>query len=121
MEKTEEKLFEMRQKQSELTRTISNLNIKLDKCTDFVRNISEIWGSGTLVQKQKLQKLMFPEGIMIDPVSRQYRTNKIQPLFSYIVDLTKATEGQKKDSPIKNTDESVLVAGTRLERATFGL
>ena len=39
--------------------TISNLNIKLDKCTDFVRNISEIWGSGTLVQKQKLQKLMF--------------------------------------------------------------
>ena len=52
---------------------------------------------------------MFPEGIMIDPVSRQYRTNKIQSLFSYIVDLTKDTEGQKKDSPIKNTDESSLV------------
>ena len=69
-------------------RTISNLNVKLDKCTDFVRNISEIWGSGTLVQKQKL---MFPEGIMIDPVSRQYRTNKIQSLFSYIIDLTKDT------------------------------
>ena len=119
--RTEEKLFEMRQKQSELTRTISNLNIKLEKCTDFVQNISKIWGSGTLVQKQKLQKLMFPEGIMIDPVSRQYRTNKIQPLFSYIVDLTKATEGQKKDSPIKNTDESVLVAGTGLEPMTFGL
>ncbi len=107
--RTEEKLFDLRQKQSELTRSISNLNIKLDKCTDFVRNISEIWSSGTLVQKQKLQKLMFPEGIMIDPVSRQYRTCKIQSLFSYIVDLTKDTEGQKKDSPIKNTDESSLV------------
>ena len=46
---------------------------------------------------------------MIEPVSRQYRTNKIQSLFSYIVDLTKDTEGQKKDSPIKNTDESSLV------------
>ena len=33
---------------------------------------------------------------MIDPVSRQYRTCKIQSLFSYIVDLTKDTEGQKK-------------------------
>ena len=52
---------------------------------------------------------MFPEGIMIDPVSRQYRTCKIQSLFSYIVDLTTDTEGQKKDSPIKNTDESSLV------------
>ena len=46
---------------------------------------------------------------MIEPVSRQYRTNKIQSLFSHIVDLTKDTEGQKKDSPIKNTDESSLV------------
>ena len=46
---------------------------------------------------------------MIDPVSRQYRTCKIQSLFSYIVDMTKDTEGQKKDPPIKNTDESSLV------------
>ena len=46
---------------------------------------------------------------MIDPVSRQYRTCKIQSLFSYNVDLTTDTEGQKKDSPIKITDESSLV------------
>ena len=31
------------------------------------------------------------------------------------------TEDQKKDSPIKNTDESSLVAGTGLEPVTFGL
>ena len=40
--RTEEKLFEMRQKQSELTHTISNLNLKLDKCIDFIQNISKI-------------------------------------------------------------------------------
>ena len=51
---------------------------------------------------------MFPEGIMIDPVSRQYRTNKIQSLLSYIVCLTLDTEGQKKDSPIKNTDKKPI-------------
>ena len=49
----------------------------------------------------------------------QYRTNKIQSLFSYIVDLTKDIEGQKKDSPIKNTDESSLVAGTGLSFISF--
>ena len=35
--------------------------------------------------------------------------NFLENKFSYIVDLTKDTEGQKKDSPIKNTDESSLV------------
>ena len=62
---------------------------------------------------------MFPDGIMIDPASRQYRTCKIQSLFSYIVYLTIDTEGQKKDSPIKNTDESSLVAGTGLSFISF--
>ncbi len=38
-----------------------------------------------------------------------------------LIHLTRDTEGQKKDSPINLTDESSLVAGTRLERATFGL
>ena len=38
-----------------------------------------------------------------------------------MVYLTKDTEGQKKDSPIKNTDESSLVAGAGLEPTTFGL
>jgi len=35
--------------------------------------------------------------------------------------LTKDTEGQKKDSPIKNTDESSLVAGTGLELSDLKL
>ena len=93
---TEEKLFDLRQKQSELTQKRSNLDIKLEKWTYFVRIISKIWGYGTLVEKQKLQKLMFPEGIMIDPVSRQYRICKIQSLFSYILYMTTDKEGQKK-------------------------
>ena len=50
-----------------------------------------------------------------------YRTSNIQVIFQLILDLTRDTEEQKKDSPIILTDESSLVAGTRLERATFGL
>ena len=33
--------------------------------------------------------------------------------------MIKDTEGQKKDSPIKNTDESSLVAGTGLSFISF--
>jgi len=35
--------------------------------------------------------------------------NFLENKYLYIVDLKKDTEGQKKDSPIKNTDESSLV------------
>lgn len=50
-----------------------------------------------------------------------YRTSNIQVVFQLILDLTRDTEGQKKDSPINLTDESSLVAGTGLEPVAFGL
>jgi len=48
--RAEEKLFDLRQKQSELTQTISNLDSKLEKCTDFVRNLIKIWCYGALIE-----------------------------------------------------------------------
>jgi len=41
-------------------------------------------------------------------------------LIQLILDLTRDTEGQKKDSPIILTDESSLVAGTDYPPFHFG-
>ena len=68
-----------------------------------------MWGSGSLLEKQKLQKLMFPEGITIDPVLRKYRTSKVHDIFSQIAYISRDSEGQKKDPSVKLTDESSLV------------
>ena len=115
------KLSELNQKLQELNVDLSNLDNKLDKAVKILGNISKIWGYGSIGVKQKIQNLIFPNGIVIDPKNREYRTSNIQVIFQIILDLTRDTEGQKKDSPINLTDESSLVAGTRLERAAFGL
>ncbi|MFM7661524.1 MAG: hypothetical protein ACKO6A_02570 [Bacteroidota bacterium] len=41
------------------------------------------------------------------------------PIPKLILDLTRDSEGQKKDSPINLTDESSLVAGTRISSIAF--
>ena len=114
-------LIDLRQKREELNIDLSNLNSKLEKAVEILGNISKIWSSGSIGVKQKIQNLIFPNGIFISPQNREYRTSNIQVIFQLILDLTRDTEGQKKDSPITLTDESSLVAGTRLERAAFGL
>jgi len=76
---------------SEIEKTVKKYfpNLKGESLNIVIKHSSYL-------KSNKEEKFMFPEGIMIDPVSRQYRTCKIQSLFSYIVDLTKDTEGQKK-------------------------
>jgi hypothetical protein len=103
------KLSELNQKLQELNVDLSNLDNKLEKAVKILGNISKIWGSGSIGVKQKIQNLIFPNGIVIDPKNREYRTSNIQVIFQIILDLTRDTEGQKKDSPINLTDESSLV------------
>ena len=100
---------------------ISNLNKKIEECVELTQNVSNIWSSSDYDNKVKLQKLMFPNGLSISPKNRQYRTNKVNLVFSSILDFKGDTEGQKKDASKKNLDASCLVAGIGLEPMTFGL
>ena len=100
---------------------ISNLDERIKDCVSLTQNISKIWVSSDYDNKVTLQKLVFPAGLSIDPKNRQYRTKKINSVFSYIADYKRDSEEQKKDPPVKITDGSPMVAGTGLEPVTFGL
>ena len=43
---------------------------------------------------------------------RQYLTSRINVVFQLVADISKDSEGQKKDPSVKLTDESLVVAGT---------
>ncbi len=75
------------EEKSKLNLEISNLNNKIDKCVEVIKNISKYWASGSIENRIKLQKLLFPSGIVIDPVKRQYRTSKINNVFSLIASI----------------------------------
>ncbi len=63
--------------------SISSSN--LEKATRISSNLNELWVSGDLAQKKKIQNLMFPSGIGYNKLNGEVRTNKINSIFSLIL------------------------------------
>ena len=100
---------------------IPNLDIKVEKAIDFSQNVSKYWLSGNLDIRRRIQKLVFPDGLVLDTQKRQYLTSKINALFSAKQAFIRLSAEAKKRIPIKNDEDSDLVAGTGFEPMTFGL
>ena len=100
---------------------ISNLDKKVEDLVQFSEKLSEIWGFGDYETKVSVQKLIFPKGIVINPVEREYRTSDLNPIFRLIHSFTGDDGVRNKKRTGRNTDPSCVVAGTGLEPVTFGL
>ncbi len=61
---------------------VSNLKSSLNKAIDFTQNVSKYRVSGNLDHKPRIQKLLFPEGLVIDTEKHQYLTSKTNALFA---------------------------------------
>jgi len=94
---------------------ISNLEYYLEKSIEISQNIHKYWQLGSIDEKKKIQEIVFPEGIVIDTHQRTYLTSKINSIFHAKSQFKRDSEGPKKRLPIKNDEESSLVAGTGLE------
>ena len=114
-------LIEIEEKLDDFQIKISNLDKKVSELIEFSRNLSKIWVSGEYETKLSLQKLLFPEGIVIDPNDRTYRTSNLNPIFRLIHSFTGGDGDRNKKRTSKNTSPSCVVAGTGLEPVTFGL
>jgi site-specific DNA recombinase len=121
MNEIEDDILKKTQELQKSSLTISNQNDVIEKCVSIARNLSNYWFCSDINLKLRIQKMIFPEGLVIDAKNRQYLTNNVNLIFGKIPYLSKDTEGQKKDASSNLPDASCLVAGTRLERATFGL
>ena len=100
---------------------ISKLDHYLKKSIEISQNIHKSWQLGTLEEKRKIQKLVFPEGIVVDTTKRTYLTSKVTSLFLAKSQFKRTSGGINKKLPIKSDEESSLVAGVGLEPTTFGL
>lgn len=100
---------------------LSNHSEYIDKVIQVVRNISKYWGSGDFNTKDRIQKVVFPEGLVIDPENRTYLTNNINTIFHLTNCISEGKDVNIKKLPTNNDEESYQVAGTGLEPATFGL
>ncbi len=89
----------------------SNFDSKLEKAIDFTQNISKHWQSGTPEIRQHIQKLVFPEGLVVDTKNRIVLTSKVNLLFAEKAVFAGVSGGGKQKLPTINSEESGLVAG----------
>ena len=114
-------IAELNEQLSKTNLKISNQDKKIENCVEVIKNISKYWKSGGIHTKTRIQKLVFPEGVVIDPENRQYRTKKINVLFSKNSVIPRDAKWEIKNASTISSDASCLVAGTGLEPVTFGL
>jgi len=100
---------------------VSNHDFYLNEVLAIAREVQYLWASADLETKLRIQKTVFPEGLVIRPVNRTYLTSNINPFFRLIPIFTRVVERHKMKKVAIIDDFSLLVAGTGLEPVAFGL
>src|SRR5690606_3851037 len=97
---------------------ISNLKKSFATAISFSMKLATVWASSGVIQKEKLQKLVFPDGISYNLKNEAFRTEKINTIFQPIASLAMVSgENETGQTEIK-FDLSSYVGMTGFEPAT---
>lgn len=96
----------------------SNLKNCIKYVSTISRNLTEMWTSDDYSQSERVQQLIFPEGISYDFKNEQFLTSRINSLFLPIPYLCKGLEETKKQNYNKVVNNSALVRHTGFEPVT---
>jgi len=84
---------------SKLGVMISNLSDKLKQAAQFCLNITSLWVQSGLNLREKLQKLIFPEGLFYDKKLQAFRTTKINSVIAEIARVSSSLGVVKWTTP----------------------
>lgn len=93
----------------------SNLESVVKKVIDISCNPLQVWISSDYDDKQRLQYLIFPEGILYNKKERVVRTPRINSVFSCIIDAARISTKNKNGCISECSHNSHLVVPTRIE------
>ncbi len=119
--KLEGEIFELDKKLNNGNYTTANLSKKLSNVIKKFQNLDSIWDKGSIETKKKVQKMLFPEGMVVGADNKLLRTDNINPILRVMTSFTEISRHKKKQSFNVKIENSALVAGTRFELMTFGL
>ncbi len=114
-QKYEQELTELQQEIEKTAVNSSNLEKAVQKGLELAQNVRQIWVSSEYEEKQRLQKLIYPEGLLYNKQNDTVRTPKINTLFSLIAYSTRVLEENKAGRLKKNDRLSHWVVPTGIE------
>jgi len=77
----------------------SNLEKAIEKGLNIAENISQLWISSDYYEKQQLQYLVFPEGMLYNKKNDRVRTNRVNTLFRENAVQSMILAETKNDNP----------------------
>jgi hypothetical protein len=102
-----------------LRKKLSNSEMFINEAIEIARNIQYYWDSSDLETKLKLQKTVFPKGLVIVPSHRGYLTRNVNDFFRRIPVFTRVLNWGKIKKVTVSGDFPLLVAGTGLSFISF--
>ena len=95
---------------TECNQDLSNLEMRIDEIFVMCCNLVYLWKNGTLETSQKLQNLLFPEGIFWDKEIGGYRTEKENSAIAVIRRITSIFKNEKDEKSEKISSLSQVCA-----------
>lgn len=102
----------------------SNLTECVELAVNFATGIAKKWLSADYRIKQRIQNLLFPEGLYYNRESDNYRTTRINMVFAFIADFKLKTQKIERAAAsliLAHGSNACSVAGSRIELPTLGL
>ncbi len=96
----------------------SNLMKDIEECVQICRNLAALWVKGDYRDRQRVQKLAFPEGMYYSKKTDTVRTPRVNELIRLSSELSKVLGQKRTGESISFDASSRVVAGTGLEPAS---
>ena len=93
----------------------SNLDECVNEALDHALNLRTAWGKSDYKEKQRMQFLVFPEGLFYSKKEDTVRTNRINSVFACIAQLSQELAKNKCGIPLLNMEYADLVAPRGIE------
>ena len=119
--KFKEESAEIMQQMTSCPISTSNLDYYVNRSIELCTKLPLLWTSSNFKEKQKLQRLIFSDGIYYNKQKEQTRTAKINSVFLLNASLNSISRQKNNGLQSEISLKSVSVSGSRLELPTFGL
>ena len=101
--------------------SLSNIEKSLKKATNMLSNLNNMWELAPFYEKQRMQNILFPEGILFNKEKNHYRTLRVNSALHQIALVSRVLGDKKQKIPSNFAWDSAWVARSRIELPTSGL
>ncbi|GAC1597582.1 MAG: hypothetical protein NVS3B19_19840 [Ginsengibacter sp.] len=116
-----QEIWEIEQKIDGCPVSASNLEYYINRSIELATELPSLWASSSFSDKQKLQKLIFSEGIYYNQQKDETRTTKMNSVFLLIAGLQGVTGQKNKGLQNAISLKSLPVARMGIEPRRLGL